>query len=187
MANADTMRGFTPIKNIDGTPFNGATIKCALLVADATATFIGDAVTLSGTASAEGYPSVQQAAASDTQIFGVVTSFDAAPTDLETQYRKASTLRLCNVVPAGSALFKIQSDGATDITDVGRQADITVGSGSTVSGLSAMELDHSNLGTGANLTVIGFDERPDNEIAAADVDVIVRINESWLHGTTAAI
>ena len=182
MANADAPRGFRPAKNLDGTPFNGGTVKCSLVTGDSTATFVGDLVKLSGTASAEGYPSVAQGAASDTAFFGVISSFDVDRDDLASMYRPASTARLCNVVPAGNALFVVQSSGATAITDVGETADVTVGSGDTSTGYSAMELNHADIGTGLNLLILGFDERPDNEIASANVDVIVKINETAFHG-----
>jgi len=178
MANADVAFGFRPVKNLSGAPYNGATVKCSILAADSTATFVGDLVKLSGTASAEGYPSVVQGAATDTDFFGVVTSFDADPDDLSNRYRLADTLRNCNVVPATDALFLVQSSGATDITDVGETADVVVGTGDTIYGSSAMELNHANIGTGLNLLILGFDERADNEIGSANVDVIVKINEA---------
>jgi len=182
MANADTPNGFRPIGNLNGAPYTGATIKCSILAADETATFVGDLVKLSGTASAEGYPSVQQGAASDTSFFGVVTSFDPAPTDIETVYRKADTLRNCNVVPAsGGQLFVVQANGAFAITDVGNTADVVVGSGSTSTGLSGMELNSSDIGTGINLHILGVDQRPDNEIDT-NCDVVVRINEHTFGG-----
>jgi len=182
MANVDAPKGFTPKKMLDGSPYNGATVKCSLLAADSTATFIGDLVTLSGSASAEGYPSVQQGAASDTAFFGVITSFDANPSDLETNYRLASTARTCNVVPALDVIFSVQCDGAFAITDVGDTADVVVGSGDTATGLSGMELNSTNIGTGVNLQILGVDERPDNEIGT-NADVLVRINESAFRGT----
>jgi len=182
MANADNLRGFRAVRNLDGTPFNGGTTRCSLVVGDSTATFIGDAVVLSGTASAEGYPSVAQGAASDTAFFGVIESFVPDRDDLTLMYRTASTARECNVVPANAALFAVQSSGATVITDVGETADITVGSGNTTTGLSAMELNDADIGTGLNLLILGFDERPDNEIGAANVDVIVKFNETVFHG-----
>ena len=180
MANADTPRGLRPIGSLNGSPYNGATIKCAILAGDGTATFIGDAVKLDGTASADGYyPSVVQAAATD-EIFGVVTSFDANPDALSDQYRKATTLRLCNVVPALDTLFVIQVSGTFAITDVGEAADITVGSGNTTTGMSAMELE-ATPGTEDQVLILGIDRRPDNEVGAF-ADVIVRINESSLRG-----
>ena len=182
MANADTPSGFRPIGNLSGAPYTGATVKCAILAADETATFIGDLVRLSGSSSTEGYPSVEQGAATDTDFFGVVTSFDPSPTDLETVYRKADTLRNCNVVPCyPGQLFVIQSQTgeATAIEDVGLLADIVVGSGSTSTGLSGMELDTA--GTNANLQILGIVERTDNT-TGANADLIVRVNEHVFGG-----
>ena len=181
MANADAPHGFRPYKYLSGAPYTGATIKCAIVAADSTATFVGDAVKLSGTASAAGYPSVIQGAASDTTFFGVITSFDPSPTALETIYRTASTLRLCNVVPVNDMLFEVQASGAFAITDVGETVDITVGAGDTNTGLSGMELNSSDIGTGLNLLIVGIDERPDNAIDT-NADVIVRFNENLFYG-----
>jgi len=183
MANADTPMGFKPKYQLDGSPHNGGTVKCAILAADATDTFIGDLVTLTGTASAEGYPSVAQGAATDTDFFGVVTSFDADPDALGNQYRVASTLRTCNVVPALDTVFEVQCDGAFAITDIGNVADVVVAAGSTVTGISAMELNSAAIGGATvNLHIIGFDQRPDNEIGT-NANVLVRINESAFRGT----
>jgi len=186
MANVDGPFGFVPVKMLDGSPFNGATIECVLLAADGTATFIGDAVKLSGTASADGHaPSVAQCAAGD-EVYGVVVGFAPDPSDLSVQYRKASTLRRCYVVPALDVIFKIQCDGAFAITDVGNKADFTVGSGSTSTGISAMELDSSDIGTGAGLIILGLSPEPDNSVDT-NANVLVRINESGWRGDGTAV
>lgn len=188
MANADTPFGLRPVADLSGAPYNGTTVRCAILAADGTATFVGDLVKLSGTAATDTtgdggtYPSVQQGAASDTAFFGVITSFEPLRTNLETLHRVASTLRYCNVVPATQGqLFEIQCDGAFAITDIGNTADIVVGSGSTTTGLSAMELDSSDIGTGANLQIVGFANRPDNAVDT-NANVIVRVNEHTFGG-----
>lgn len=187
MANADAPFGFRPIGGLDGSPYNGATVECVLLAADGTATFVGDPVKLTGTASADGHaPSVAQAAVTD-QVFGVVVSFEADPaTSLDDQYRKASTLRRVKVAPALDNLFVIQVDGAFAITDVGNTADFIVGSGSTVTGMSGVELDSSDIGTGANLQILGLSREPDNSVDT-NANVIVRINESILRGDGTAV
>ena len=188
MANADTPFGFRPVGGLDSSPYNGATIECVILAADSTATFIGDAVKLSGTASADATaPAVVQAAAGD-EIFGVVVSFDASPeTSLDDQYRKASTLRRCKVVPALDNLFVIQADDGFAATNVGDTADIIINTaGSTVTGLSGMELDSGTWGTGAGLQVLGLSREPNNEVGT-HANVIVRINESALRGDGTAV
>ena len=180
MANADTPNGFRPVGGLDSSPYNGGTIECAILAADGTATFVGDAVKLSGTAAADGSPAVIQAAATDT-VFGVITSFAASPeTSLEDQYRKASTLRKCTVVPALDNLFVVQCSGSSAITDIGEAADIVVGTGSTVTGYSAMELE-ATLGTGDQVLSLGLSREPNNEFGT-NANLIVRFNETSLRG-----
>lgn len=181
MANADSPFGFRPVMMMDGSPYNGHAIECVLLAADNTATFVGDAVKLSGTGSADGTkPSVAQCAAGD-EIFGVVVGFEYDPDDLGTIYRAASTLRTCHVVPALDCLFEIQESGGIAITDIGATFDITVGAGNTTTGLSTMELDSTTAGTGNGLQVVKLVNRPDNALGT-NANWIVRVNESSLRG-----
>lgn len=199
MANIDAAFGLRPIGGMDGSPYNGATIRCVILSGDSTATFIGDPVKLggSGVTAADGsgtFPSVVQATV-DAEIFGVVVSFDPDPaTSLNDQYRKASTQRFCQVVPALDNLFLIQADEDIVVGDIGDKADLVntlnvIPAGSTVTGLSGAELDSSNIGTGANLLIMGYYNSPDNDITAGQVNqkVIVRINESSLRGDGTAV
>ena len=177
MANADTPSGFRPVGGLDGSPYNGATIECAILAADGTATFVGDAVKLSGTAAADGSPAVVQAAATNS-VFGVITSFSPNPDNLSLQYRAASTLRHCQVAPALDNLFVVQCSGSSAITDIGEAADIVVGAGSTVTGMSAMELE-ATLGTGDTTMLLGLSREPNNEFGT-NANLIVRFNETSL-------
>lgn len=182
MANADAAFGFRPI-NRDGSPYNGATLRCVIAAADTTATFIGDAVKLGGT-SDTGYPSVTQCAAGD-PVFGVVTAFEANPDALGDQYRKASTKRFCQVVKAEGNYFEVQSDDDTTalaVTDVGLNANFIVGSGSTAYGVSAMELDSSGLSTTStlDLQVVGLVDRADNLLSgtgSTNKNAIVQFND----------
>jgi hypothetical protein len=180
MANSNTPFGFRPVRMLDGSPWNGQGIRCVIASGDGTATFIGDAVKLAGS-SVTGYPTVIQAAAGN-EIFGVVTSFEPNRADLTATYRLASTERYCNVVPALDAVFEIQSSGTPTAGSVGELADITVGSGGTASGISAMQLDTStSSSSAATLQILGFVDRPDNEIGQY-AKVLVRISESSLRG-----
>ena len=190
MANADAPFGFRPV-NRDGSPYNGATMRCVIPAGDGTATFIGDAVKLDGT-SINGYATVVQAAAGD-PVLGVVTAFEADPDGLGNQYRLASTQRFCQVAMATDGYFEVQSDDDTTalaITDVGNNANFVVGSGSTVTGMSAMELDSSGATTTAtlDLQIVGFPERADNLLSgtgSTNKNVIVRFNDPQLkHGRT---
>jgi len=186
MANADAPGGFKALGNLDGSPYNGGTMKCVILGADTTNTFIGDAVDIGGSSDSLGrYPSVVQHAAGG-PVFGVISSFDVEPTNLELQYALGSqtTDRYCNVVPALDNVFEIQDDGdsATFVaTNVGEAVDIVVGTGSTVTGMSAMELNTSDMETGDTCLILGITDAPDNEIGA-NVRIKIRFNESFLRG-----
>ena len=179
MANADAAFGFRPV-NRSGSPYNGATIRCVFAAGDGTATFIGDAVKIAGT-SIEGYPTIAQCAAGD-PVYGVVTGFEANPDGLSDQYRKASTQRFCQVVPVDDTYFEVQEDaggGALAITSVGLNATMLVGSGDTIYGVSAMELDTSTAATtnSLDLQIAGIKDIADNEAGSANQVVIVKFND----------
>jgi hypothetical protein len=178
MANTDAPMGFRPI-NRDGSPYNGATIRCHFPATDTTAAFIGDAVKLAGTSLADGAISVAQAAAGD-DVFGVVTAFEANPDGLKDQYRKASTARYCQVATADSTYFEAQDDGTIGITSAGFNANFIVGSGDTAYGISAMEIDSTTEATTntLDLQLVAPVARADNDPTAANANWIVKFNVS---------
>lgn len=182
MANADRPAGFSPSGNIGGSPYNAQVRKYAVALGDGTALFVGDAVKSTGTANADGIPYVTQAAASNT-IRGVVVGFEPEPTNLELQYRLASTERIVLVCDDPLAEFEVQEDsvgGALAVTAVGGNIEIVVGAGSTVSGRSGMEIDSSTATTSAaQIRIIGSVQRPDNEVGT-NASWIVKINEHEL-------
>ena len=182
MANADAAFGFRPL-NRDGSPYNGATLRCVIAAADATATFIGDAVKLDGSSNT-GYPGVTQCAAGD-PVFGVVTAFEANPDSLGDQYRKASTLRFCQVAKAEGNYFEVQSDDdSTALSEamVGLNANFIVGSGSTAYGVSAMEINSDGASTTntLDLQIVGLVDRADNLLSgtgSTNKNAIVQFND----------
>jgi hypothetical protein len=182
MANTDNAFGFRPI-NRDGSPYNGATLRCVFAAGDTTAAFIGDAVTLDGSGSTDGYTGVSQAATTE-QVFGVVTGFEVDPDDLGSQYRKASTKRYCQVAQSENTYFEVQEDGADDalpVSAIGLNAAFVVGSGSTTYGTSGMELNAGGEATTStlDLQIVALVDRADNLLAGtgnANKKVIVRFN-----------
>jgi len=185
MANTDHAFGFRPI-NRDGSPYNGATLRCVFATGDTTASFIGDAVVLDGSGSTDGYTGVSQAATGE-QVFGVVTGFEVNPDALGDQYRKASTKRYCQVTPALNTYFELQEDGADDalaVASIGLNANFVVAAGSTVYGNSGMELNAATEATTStlDLQIVGLVDRADNQLANAgnaNKKVIVRFNNQY--------
>mgnify|MGYP006253442443 FL=1 len=79
-------------------------------------------------------------------------------------------------------VFELQGISGTNSaqTDIGRKADIAVGTGNTTTGISGMELNTATFATGAdiNCTVIGFSGNPNrNALGEAHTLYEVLINE----------
>lgn len=187
MANVDTPFGLRPVGDVSGRPWSGAARAYATAAGDATAIFLGDPVKISGTSqtiNGRVYLDVDQAATGDV-VVGVVVGVDpvvgagAGGRD-STIYRAASTVRIVYVCDDPNALFEIQEvSGGTALTanDAGLNADFVVGSGSTTTGLSGVELN--NVGEAVtntlDLKIVGLAAREDNEIGE-HAKWLVRIN-----------
>ena len=81
--------------------------------------------------------------------------------------------------------FEIQSDGATEATEVGQNADIVYAAGSSPDFVSKVELDESDhKDATAQLRIIGISKDPENNTAgSANVNLVIIINEHQLKGT----
>ena len=85
---------------------------------------------------------------------------------------------IADVMDDPNQLFLIQADEDIVAADIGKNADIVVGSGSTTTGLSVNELDSSTIATTAalNLKIVGLYDSPNNAFGNFAV-VVVKINE----------
>lgn len=188
MPNANAPAGLRPVRHRNGAPYNGAATRYAVAAADATALFIGDPVILAGSADADGVATVVRAtAAGGAFMLGPVVSVEPETRD-SLPYRAASTARYVYVADDPDLVFEIQEDavgGALAAADVGLNADLVAGTGSTITGLSGFQLDTSTKATTATLQlrILGFSQRVDNEIGA-NAKVLVTINLHSLRNTT---
>jgi len=170
MANTDNAFGLKPVQHRNGAPYNGAFRLYSTATGDGTAIYIGDPVILSGTSqtiSGKIYSDVDQAATGDV-ITGVVVGVMPVTQD-SLRYRAASTQRLLMVADDPSLLFEIQEvSGGTALTanDAGLNANFVVGTGSTVTGLSGVELNNATEAATNTLDVhiVGPVQREDNAI-----------------------
>lgn len=174
MANSDTPFGFKPVKHLSGAPWNGKANVYYIPDTDNTAVFKGDAVKSAGAADDTGrFPTVTQAAA-ENAIRGVVIGFGDNPNVMVQadyplrSYRPAGTAMYCLVVDDPFVIYEIQEDSVgNSITAamVGLSTDIAVGTGSTTTGKSAMELDSSDTATAAGqCKILRLVNREDNEL-----------------------
>lgn len=187
MANVSRINGFRPVQNLNGSPWNGQFTVYFIPSSDGTAVFNGDAVKLSGLASANGVRAVTKAAVGDA-IVGHVVGFSVNPLNLNTpQYRVANA----NVVDGGmyvqvcddpNTIYEAQISGTVAAADVGLNANFADAGGSTTTGLSGETLDGSTKATTATLTykIMDFVQKVDNEVGNPNAKIRVKINNHQL-------
>jgi hypothetical protein len=190
VANINKVRGFRPVRYLSGANWSG---KVSRYVTDgATALFVGDLVKLTTTGTSDGLRTIAQAAASDA-VIGVVVGFEPNFADLNAApYRLASTTRVAMVVDDPNVLFEAQEDGDTDPleqADIGLNVNFVVGSGSTTTGLSGMQIDSDTHGTSATLPLklMEVSQRVDNEFPSGGTAYtcwFVKINNHQLGSST---
>lgn len=190
MANANRATGLRPVKHTNGSAWNGQSNLYFVPATDANAMGIGDLVSLAGSASPDGYATVVRSTAG-TAVIGVVVGFYVDVTNLNNPgaYRPASTARYVMVTDSPDTIYEAQEDavgGALAVTDVGLNVDFIVGAPSATTGLSGTMVDTSTKATTATLPlkIIGFVNRPDNEIGTANAKIWVQINNHQLASGT---
>jgi len=90
---------------------------------------------------------------------------------------------VANVIDDPNVVYKVDSDGAFDVEDIFKNFAITNATGSTLTGISEVQLDFSVSGlttSGTVLQAIDISQDVSNSTAdAANVDVLVRINNHF--------
>jgi hypothetical protein len=191
MANLDAAFGLRPVRYLSGAPWNGAYNEYPIASGYATNLLFGDPVKMvaGGT--------IERAAAGDT-VIGVFIGCRYSPSasekaagvvPLQRKYWPASTVAsdaMAMVVDDPAVIFEVQcDDDSADIasTDVGANADLLIGSGSTVTCLSGVELDSSSVtASSAQVRIIRLVPRDDNAWGDfAKVEVL--INEHFYKAT----
>lgn len=206
MANIDWPRGLTPVRHLDGKPWNGGTWMCYHATGNASAIYVGDPVLHEGSACTNGccMTVAIATAGSDKEILGAVCSFEPvgptaagwtpthSPAGVDRAgslpYRPASTARYSNVCIDPDVVYDIQGDSAGVHTkdQVSENADLVAGSGSTVTGRSGWELNSATdaVTKKLQLHVLGAVDHPANDISLVNADWLVLINTHVLCGST---
>jgi len=190
MANVDMRFGLKPLhKMLRVTPYYVPSTY-------GTALYIGDPVVKTGTANTAevnfpGFkrapgtlPEVNKATAGDgNPVTGAIVGFAPLPASPQYQYNPASTARVIYVADHPDQEFLIQADGTLAETSVGLNAVlIYTHAGSTVTGLSGVELDTTSDVPAADasnqLTILRIWEAEDNDVSSANSVAVVKINQS---------
>ena len=178
MANTNVAFGLEPVLPKGGVV---QTTEYYVPASDGTALFQGDPVIIAGSGDAAGVPSITRATgATAARITGVVVGFrpDSGITSLG--YRAASTAAYVLVCDDPEQVYEIQDDsdgGNLAVTDIGLNANLVAGSGSTATKRSGFQLDTSTKATTAThqVRILGITQRSDVEVGA-NTKVRVRIN-----------
>jgi len=170
MANIDRPNGFKPVKTLSGRPMTS--MIRTIGVTDGADIFRYDLINLASGLAA-------QAATNDAALLGVAVGFGKVdadgiplgpynPDSLGTQYYDDSasthTEWVVYYIPVEDVIFEIQTDAA-DTLVVGETIDFIVGTGSSTTGVSAMEIN-GGTATNADLTVVEIPTYPDNDPTA---------------------
>ena len=186
MANVDKAFGLRPLGNLSAT---GSQKQYGYEIADSQAGVIyqGDLVTI-----VNGYV-VKFAPATHAAALGVFNGcFYIDPTTGKPTWKNyypgsvniTEGKIVADVIDDPNQLFIIQADEDIEQADIGKNADVVGTGGSTVTGVSSMELDSSTIADTAalNLKIVGLWNVPGNALGDYAV-VVVKINEH-LYGST---
>lgn len=200
MANTSKINGFRPVKHVTGAPYNGQANIYGVASGDSTALFVGDVVKLAADGNAAGiqYVTAHAAGVAGTGqpalgvVVGVVNTkldpvdgrMSAGSISLDTPvYRPGSVEQYVLVADSPDLIYEVEATAAGSaysfaVADVGQNANIFAGSGSTTTGNSAHSLNMSDKGTAATLPfkIVGVSKKIDNEVTGNYTKVLVQIN-----------
>ena len=200
MANTSKINGFRPVKHVTGAPYNGQANIYGVASGDSTALFVGDVVKLAADGNAAGIQYVTAHAAGtagtgqpavgvvvgiiNTKLDPVEGRMSAGSISLDTPvYRPGSVEQYVLVADSPDLIYEVEATAAGSaysfaVADVGQNANIFAGSGSTTTGNSAHSLNMSDKGTAATLPfkIVGVSKKIDNEVTGNYTKVLVQIN-----------
>lgn len=176
MANSDNPKGFVLVGRMGG----GEPSKRLYSVdsSNSTAIFHNDAM------KAEADGNVAPLAANDGNSFlgSALAIYDSNNKPIK--YLAASTAGYVLVCNDPQAIYEVQTDSGTSITagDVFATANHVAGAGDTTLGISRMELDASDIGTGLQFKIIDKSDTEDN-VFGEHCNVLVVPNEQHFKAT----
>lgn len=154
MANIDRPNGFRLVKTVSGAPLSS--LVRTVGVADAADIFVGDALQLAS--------GLAQPLAVEGVCLGVAVGFGKNdggpfnPDDLMTRYYDDSasthTEWVCYYIPAEDGIFEAQVDDTAEVGVVGEAYDIVATAGSTVTGISAHEINGNALTNDGDVVIV---------------------------------
>lgn len=180
MANVDKAFGMRPLGNLSA---SGSQKQYGYEIADnqAGAIYQGDLVTIYDGYLVQFNPATHTAAVGVFNGCNYIDPTTGKPT-WKNYYPGSVNITqgkiIADVLDDPNQLFIIQNDGTSAAANYGKNADVVMGTGSTTTGVSGMELDTSTIANTAalNVKIVGLWDVPNNAVGANAV-VVVKINE----------
>jgi hypothetical protein len=197
MANADAAFGLRPM----GLNVDKQTNIYAVDATSASAIYLYDPVTLTGTADANGIPEVRLCTIADTTtanmspimgvVVGVASSKEGTQLQDDNKYIAATpgAGKYVIVCDDPDATFAVQEDGNLGVAGVGNNFRLVIAAGNATSGISKTEIDSSTAGANVGLTnvkVLRLIQSPDNAVGT-NANWEVQIADHQLRGPTAGV
>lgn len=191
MANPDVSRGLIPSRTFQGRPYSGQFMT--FVSADSnSAIYVGSPVVHGGGSkvfNGQRYTTCDGGFTTGSTVIGVCVGVEPVTRESEV-YCPASTERLIHVCTDPDMLFEVQdsqgtTSAAVEAAEFGMVADLTSDGGSTVTGLSSIELDGSTAVAQASsdqtedVQIIELVRRPDNELGG-NAAYLVRLLNHYL-------
>lgn len=190
MANVNRINGFRPVGTLSGAPWTARVQRMYHAAGSNLNLNVGDLVTLSGTADAQGVPGAVIATQGDANpIAGVIVGIEPSTVEnLRYNYMPAATNGYVLVCTDPNVILEAQASSAIAVSSVGANANMvqTVDQASSM-GQSGQQVNGTvvtDSTTTSQLKIIGFPQRPDNEVASTSNKVLVMINNHVFKGGT---
>jgi hypothetical protein len=192
MANTLGKFGLRPARQLNGSPFINAQNRYRIAANNTTAIFQGDLVipTTSGQIT-------RYVAGTSNAVVGVFNGcFYTDPTTQKPTWRNyypsstnASDI-IAFVIDGPDTVFEIDANASFAVADLFQNYSVTNVSGSTLSGISQVQLDVSTSGVASTFVVQAIDISQDplnSDLTVSNVNIMVRINNHFYKAGTAGL
>lgn len=164
------MAGFKLSKTQGSSGYTGKVQTYAFLAADGNQMALGDAVIVSGTASADGVASITRAnGGTGTEITGIIEGFAPDLSNLELKGRTASTARLAQIQIDPNAVYELEIGSVLAITDVEANFLLTPTGPTTTGSLVRSAMVSGAADASGPLRLVGLKADPDGVLALGAV------------------
>ena len=192
MANTLGKFGLRPSRQLNGSPFINAQNRYRIAANNSTAIFQGDMVIPQTTGTV-----TRALANTSTAVLGVFNGvFYTDPTTQKPTWRNYypgsinATDITAFVIDGPDTVFEIDANGTFAVADLFQNYSLTNVSGSTLSGISQVQLDVSNSGVASTFVVQAIDISQDplnSDVTAVNCNIMVRINNHFYKSATTGI